>query len=285
MYEAKRAGRNRYAFYESSMNEATTRRHDIETRLRRCLENEELQLAYQPIRNAISSEICGAEALLRVPGELADIGIAELIGVAEMSGVIHELGRWVLRRACRDLQIWREQGLAVPPLAINASVQQLQQAEFAQETLETILESGSSPGELEIEVTEAAILANDRQIEATLLLLAEAGIHLVLDDFGTSHASIRHLHRFAFDRIKIDRSFISEMTTSREYAHLTAAIIGMARGLGVAVVAEGVETEEQAATLLDYGCDQLQGHLIGREMTADGFATWLAEAKTQSDAR
>jgi EAL domain-containing protein (putative c-di-GMP-specific phosphodiesterase class I) len=185
----------------------------------------------------------------------------------------------MLGRVCEDLKRWRAQGLAPPRISLNASIRQLQRRGFAHRFLDQIQQAGVSRAELEIEITEKVIQAPDREIEDTLRLLTDAGIDLVVDDFGTSHSSLRQLHHFGFRRIKLHGSLSAESLDSREHAQLTAAVIAMARSLGVSVAADGVETEEQATLLSSYACEELQGSLISRELTSDEFAQYLRESK------
>jgi PAS domain S-box-containing protein len=283
MYEAKRAGPNRYKFFDPSMNEVAARRHAIHLHLHSAIENNELSLVYQQIRTAASGRICGCEALLRwQSAELGTVNPEEFIPVAEETRLIGEIGHWVFETACRQHAAWREEGLEPVRIAINVSPAQLQVAGFAGEVQAVMEATGVSPEEVEFELTETAVLAEDRHTDENLRRLAEMGVALTLDDFGTGQSSLSCLRRFAFSHIKIDRSFVAEIPGNRDDAKLTDAIIAMAHGLGLSVVAEGVETEEQLHFLRNHGCDELQGYLFARPESAADLALHLESDKSTS---
>ena len=282
MYKAKEAGRNRYAFFDASMSGLSERRHAIELRLRQALEFDKLRLEYQPIRRANTGELSGVEALLRwSDGELGEVGPEEIVAVAEESGMIHSLGLWVMRRACQDQRALLNEGFAGIRMSINVSAYQLQRPEFADEVIEVTNTAGISADTIELELTETAILANDTQTDRSLRALSDFGIRLALDDFGTGQSSLSYLRRFAFSRIKIDRSFVTEIPGNWADASLTAAIIAMAHGLGLSVVAEGVESEAQVDFLCKHGCDELQGFLFSRAISRDQLSLLLRKEKTE----
>lgn len=282
MDEAKRSGPNCYAFFDASMNAVAARRLEIQVRLRHAIEAGELRVVYQQIRSAATGRICGSEALLRWDSaELGSVGPDEFIPIAEGSGLIADIGRWVLAEACRQQALWRQQGLLPPRVAINVSAAQLQLPGFAEDARSIVLNAGLDPDEVEFELTETAILRQDEQTDQTLRELAEMGVRLSLDDFGTGQSSLSYLRRFPFSRIKIDRSFISEIPKNVDDANLTHAIIAMAHGLNLSVVAEGVETEEQVAFLREHGCDELQGFLLAKPQSPAEFATYLERTKPE----
>lgn len=284
MQDAKRRGPNGYAFFDAAMHEVHARRVEIQTHLRHAIEKRELRVVYQQIRSATSGRICGSEALVRWDSaELGAVEPTEFIPIAERSGMIVDIGRWVLREACRQQAEWRAKGLLPPRVAINVSAAQLQLAEFAEDARAIIQAAGLSPDEIEFELTETAILRQDKQTDVTLRALAEMGVRLSLDDFGTGQSSLSYLRRFAFSRIKIDRSFVAEIPGNRDDASITQAIIAMAHGLNLSVVAEGVEDEEQLEFLRNHGCDELQGFLFARPETASQFGAHLERTKPERD--
>jgi diguanylate cyclase (GGDEF)-like protein/PAS domain S-box-containing protein len=280
MYHAKSMGRNHYRFFTAEMNASAARILHLESRLRGALARGELSLHYQPVRHASSATLTGAEALLRWHDpETGLVSPAEFIPIAEETGMIAAIGEWVLQSACAQWAAWREAGLGLPRLAVNISSVQLRHRGFVEAVERVLAATGTSAGQLDLELTESAIMEDDVPTTRALERLSDLGIGLVLDDFGTGYSSLNHLRRFPIDRVKIDRTFVSGIPASREEAALTRAIIDMAHSLGLGTVAEGVETREQADFLREHGCDELQGHLFSPALPPAEFARYLEREK------
>ncbi|UCE86697.1 MAG: EAL domain-containing protein [Deltaproteobacteria bacterium] len=276
MYSAKARGRNNFQFYAKSMNATALRKLDLEGRIRRALERQEFALHYQPVRDTLSGRLTGAEALLRWRDpELGNMSPAEFIPIAEETNLIGPLGEWVLRTACQQCHLWQSAGFRPIRLSVNLSGHQLRHRDLVDSVARGLRDSGLSPDWLELEITESTIMQNDDMTKSTFYALHDMGIGLALDDFGTGYSSLSYLRRFPLDRVKIDRSFVREITTNTDDAALAGAIIAMVHSLGLRVVAEGVETSEQAAFLRERGCDELQGFLFSPAVPADEFARFL----------
>ena len=284
MYHAKKRGGNTYQFFSSSMNVISARRLSVETRLRRALERNEFKLVYQPIRDAVSGRLSAAEALLRwVDSEGESIGPDEFIPIAEETGLIVEIGAWVLRTACLQAREWRAAGYIPFRMSVNIAVGQLSDLGIVEGVDQILFESKISPDNLELEITESSILDDNPNIIAAISQLTDMGIGFALDDFGTGYSSLSALQRFPIERLKIDRSFVSGVDQNANDQALTSAIVALAKRLDLKVVAEGVETEEQARFLVELGCDELQGYLFSRPLPPEEFAAFLElEPKRES---
>jgi len=276
MYQAKLDGKNCYRFYTREMDSAVERRVDTEHELRFAIEREEFHVLYQPIHRLSDGSIAGAEALVRwehpqrgmIPPDL-------FIGVAEQSEQINALGRLVLRKACREAQRWSK--LPNPPfVSVNVSARQLRLGNLPDIVAAELSESGLAPHRLHLELTETAMFGNEGEAVAILARLRALGVKLLLDDFGTGFSGLSHLRRVAVDGVKIDKSFVSGMLEDQGDLALTSAVIVLARSLGIASIAEGVETESQRDALRERGCDYAQGYLFGRPMRGADFAARLA---------
>jgi predicted signal transduction protein with EAL and GGDEF domain len=279
MYHAKARGGNVYEFFNASMNVRSTRRLGLESRLRRALEKHEFRLLYQPIRDARTGTVSAAEALLRWVGSDGQVvGPDEFVPIAEETGLIVEIGRWVLRTACRQARDWQEAGYAPIRMSVNVSVCQLRTLGIAETVDQILFESGLEPGRLELEITESSILDENPNILAAVGELSAMGVGFALDDFGTGYSSLSALQRFPIERLKIDRSFVAGVGASRTDEALASAIVALAKRLDLRVVAEGVETEEQARRLQALECDELQGYLFGRPVEPESFEELLAGA-------
>jgi diguanylate cyclase (GGDEF)-like protein len=279
MYWAKDCGRNNYQFYAKSMNAMAKRRLELERGLRRALERQDLTLHYQPITDVRSGRLVGAEALLRWDDpELGSVAPAEFIPVAEETSLIVPIGEWVLRTACSQRQAWRAAGLPSIRIAVNFSGHQLRQPSMVAKVAAILEETELDASLLELEITESTIMQDDRMTLTAFEQLSEMGVGLVLDDFGTGYSSLSYLRRFPIDRVKIDRSFVKEVTTHADDAALTSAIIAMAHSLRLSVVAEGVESSEHLEFLRERGCDEFQGYLVSPAIPAEEFVRFL-EAK------
>jgi diguanylate cyclase (GGDEF)-like protein len=280
MYHAKERGRNNLQFYTAALNVAAERRHQLATRMRRALEREEFSVHYQPLFDAMSGRLKGAEALLRwqdAAGE--NISPGEFIPIAEEIGLIGDIGEWVLRTVCIQMRVWQEQGYRPIRLSVNVSTLQLHDPDFAKKVVAVVDATATGVDCLEFEITESALLREEEVALANLNHLKELGVTFALDDFGTGYSSLQYISRLPLDRIKIDRCFISTVNEDPAIASLAAAIIALADSLDLAVVAEGVETEAQVQFLREHRCDELQGFLLGRPMPPDRFAALLAREK------
>ena len=280
MYAAKKIGRNGYQYYSSSMNEEAERKLEIERRLRRAIKNEEFMLCFQPVREASTGETRAAEALIRWQDpEFGLIPPDEFIPVAEDTGLIVAIGSWVLRAACEQARLWQEKGFRPIRMAVNVSGYQIREPDFVKKVAAALDDTGLSPQELELEITESTIMQEDEETDRAFRELHELGVPIALDDFGTGYSSLSYLRRFDINRLKIDRSFVARIPDDPEDMAITAAIVAMAHQLLLPVVGEGVETIEQAQSLTEIGCDELQGYLFSRPLPASEFEQFLVPEK------
>ncbi|WP_175577540.1 bifunctional diguanylate cyclase/phosphodiesterase [Photobacterium proteolyticum] len=267
MYKSKEAGRNQFYFYTTQMNEQTQAQLKLETELKRALERDEFTLFYQPLVATTNCEVVGAEALLRWHNpELGHVSPAEFIPVAESTGLIVDIGLWVLKTACTQARQWQNDEGMPQYVAVNVSGHQLKTADFVKTIAQVLEETGLSPTLLELEITESVLLDDPEGNRKTLEELAAMGVRLAIDDFGTGYSSLSYLRRFPFDTLKIDRSFIGDIAGEDEAAKLVSAIISIADVLGLKTVAEGVENQEQLDYLIAQGCDFSQGFYIAKPM-------------------
>jgi diguanylate cyclase (GGDEF)-like protein/PAS domain S-box-containing protein len=280
MYKAKEQGRNGFQFYTADMNTRTHKRLDLETALRRALERNELVLHYQPQVDLQSGKIFAMESLLRWQRpEQGLVSPADFIPLAEETGLIVPIGEWVLRTACAQNKAWQDAGLAPLRVAVNLSARQFQQKNLIQTISAALRDSGLQPHYLDIEITESMVMQNAAAAVKTLNELDAMGVVLSIDDFGTGYSSLSYLKRFPIDCLKIDKSFVNDVTTNPDDAAIASAIITMARSLGMKVVAEGVETEGQLRFLRARGCDAVQGYYFSRPVPAEAFLGLLREGK------
>ncbi len=274
LYQAKSEGRNRYRFFASQMDETIRMRKTVEDDLRQAIEQDGLCLHYQPIYSADGKTIVGLEALVRWPHHKQGlINPARFISIAEERGLVIPLGEWVLRRACQDGLRWP--GLRI---AVNVSPIQFRHRDFVTSVMRVLKETGFEPNRLEIELTEGVVVEDADAAEAAMMELRALGVNLALDDFGTGYSSLIYLRRFAFDKIKIDRSFLESMEATGESAILVHSIVHLGRALGLTVTAEGVETKEQHRFLQALGCHQLQGYLFSKPLPPDEIDVLLGLA-------
>ena len=280
MYEAKNQGGNGYQLYSRSMNATALQRLTLETDLRRALERHELVLHYQPILDTVSGAIVGAEALVRWRHPTLGLLLpGEFIAIAEENGLIVSMGEWVLRTACAQNRAWQRAGLPPIRVVVNLSGRQLRQGTLT-ETVRAALEASDlEPRWLGLELTESMLMERQHEGVAALQALRSMGLRLSIDDFGTGYSSLSYLKHFPVDTLKIDRCFVRDLSTVPDDAAITSAIIAMAHALDLRVVAEGVETEEHLTFLRSQGCDEVQGHLLGRAVPPERFADWLARPK------
>lgn len=281
MYRAKRDGRNAARFFTAEMQAQTLRALTLENALRRALEREQLHLCYQPQVELERGLITGAEALLRWEHpELGSVSPTEFIPVAESCGLILPMGEWVIREATRQIRQWMAQGLGPVKVAVNLSSVQFRHLELPQLIGQIVEQAGIDPALLELELTEGmAMLEPQRAIE-TMRELHRRGLQLAMDDFGTGYSSLSYLKKFPVYKLKIDQSFVRDLTEDPEDRAIVAAIISMATSLGLQTLAEGVETQGQLDILRQQGCREAQGWLFGRPLRAPEFAALLAAQRT-----
>lgn len=282
MYRAKREGRNQSRIYTADMSTQTQARVALEKNLRRALAKREFLLHYQPQVDLQTGQIVGMEALLRWqrPG-FGIVPPAEFIPVAEESGLIIPIGEWVLREACTQNKLWQDAGLPSLRMAVNISARQFGlNGRFMTEMVDQVLkESGLMPEYLELELTESLVMANPEQTAHILHRLKDRGISISVDDFGTGYSSLSYLKRFPIDKLKIDRSFVRDITHDDADAAIVNAVISLGHSLNLQVIAEGVETTEQLEYLRQEGCDGIQGYLFSRPMPAIALTQMLRKVR------
>lgn len=277
MYHAKSSGRNNFQFFTAEIDTSTKRVFELEQRLRQGLDQSDFELFYQPVIDTRTRRLVSAEALIRwrqandtvlLPGDF--------IAAAEASGLIHQLGRWVIRRACERHQEWRRMGLPPTRIAVNVSPLQFRSREFTDDVAESLRITGTDPACFELEVTESTVMKQVEEAARTLAGLKKLGIGISLDDFGTGYSSLSHLSHLPIDKIKVDQSFVRNIDTDQRSLAITETVIALARKLNVEVVAEGIESEDALHLLSDRECDLGQGYFIGMPMPGDEFAQWYA---------
>jgi diguanylate cyclase (GGDEF)-like protein/PAS domain S-box-containing protein len=274
MYRAKELGRDQVQFYSAEMNDQAQRRLQLEAELRHALERQEFELVWQPKADLTSDRISGVEALLRWKRDGQPVATpAVFIQVLEETGLILPVGRWVLEQATRQICAWRRAGLPWLRVAVNLSARQLRQGDLLRTVNEVLESSGLPSAQLELELTESMLMGGEHHAQL-LHQLSALGVQLAIDDFGTGWSSLSYLKRFNVDTLKIDRSFVRDTPHDPEDSAITTAVIALARSLKLRVVAEGVETPAQRQFLLDNGCDEIQGWLLSRPLSAQAFETW-----------
>ena len=280
MYHAKENGGNHYLFFEADMNARAVQRQVIEASLRRALERQEFVLHYQPKINLQSGSIVGVEALIRWQHpEQGLLAPSEFVAVAEDCGLILPIGRWVLREACLQAQAWRRAGLPPISIAINTSALEFRAKDFLENIRATLAETGMPPHCLELELTENVLMRDTEASNFVLRALTDLGVKLAVDDFGTGYSSLSYLRQFPIDSVKIDQSFVTQMSSNPDDASIVTAVISMGQSLKKCVVAEGVETQEQAAFLRAQHCDVGQGYYFGRPAPAADLAAHFRRLK------
>lgn len=276
MYLAKEDGKNGFRFFNRDVKVQSIERLTLETALRRALERDQFSLHYQPKVDMLTGQITGVEALLR--WEHPDFGMVspmQFIPLAEETGLIVPIGRWVLRQACAQNMAWQRRGLRPVSMAVNLSPRQFADPHLLQDVDEALLASGMSPVLLQLEVTESMVMRNVPRAIRVLDAIQSRGIRIAIDDFGTGHSSMSLMKQFPIDTIKIDRSFVRDLADDPEDQAIAQAIISMGKALGMTVVAEGVETAEQQAFLREHGCDEMQGFIFSRPVPARELAELL----------
>jgi len=276
MYQAKENGRQSYQFFEPAMNVRAVERQSIEESLRRGLERREFALHYQPKVNLKTGEITGAEALLRwTHPTRGPVPPGQFIPVAEDCGLILPIGTWVLREACRQAQAWIHAGLPMASIAVNISAIQFREANFLEGVFAILDDTGLDPRSLELELTESVLMKHVEDTQGILNVLRARGVQVAVDDFGTGYSSLSYLRKFPIDALKIDQSFVRQITTAPDETTNVTAVISMGRSLKLSVVAEGVETREELAFLQARECDEAQGYYFSRPVPAEQFAKLL----------
>jgi diguanylate cyclase (GGDEF)-like protein len=277
LYAAKQGGRDRFAVYDPAMGERLEERCTIATEIRKALDAEGFEVHYQSMVDLRTRHILGFEALARwTHPELGVIAPAVFIPIAEESGHILRLGEWMLRRACFDATGWGAEVM----LSVNVATQQFREEGFVETVRRALRDSGLPPKRLELEVTESAMLSDGARMLGVLHSLRAIGVHLALDDFGTGYSALSYLQKFPFDRIKIDQSFVRELDTNPDSNAIVRAVAGLGMNLGIATIAEGIETEDQAQLVLGAACDEGQGYLFSRPVPGSAVRGLLAEARS-----
>jgi diguanylate cyclase (GGDEF)-like protein/PAS domain S-box-containing protein len=283
MYFAKEEGKNNYQFYSKDIQSLSNRRFSIETNLRRALERNELSLKYQAKVDFKTGMITGVEALLRWKN--TSIGLitpTQFIPVAEETGLIVPIGRWVMKTACAQNVAWQREGLPPICMAVNLSLRQLMDENLLKDIQAALDESGMSPKLLELEITESMVMENPAHMITVLTDIKKLGVRLAIDDFGTGYSSLAQIKNFPIDTLKVDRSFIRNLSQDSENQSITKAIITMGKNLSLTVVAEGVETQEQKDFLSGLICDEMQGFHFSKPIAPDQFAVLLRKNNNPS---
>ncbi|HYD59611.1 MAG TPA: EAL domain-containing protein [Noviherbaspirillum sp.] len=283
MYKAKELGRNNFEYFAAEMNMHATQRLETLNSLRHAVANNEFVLQYQPKIDLASGGVVGAEALLRWHSPVRGMVQPGLfIPLAEESGLIIEIGAWVLRTACAQNVAWQRAGYPSIPISVNLSPRQLAREDIVDLVAGVLRETGLEPRYLELEITETVVMSDVDKSLVTLKRLKELGVKISIDDFGTGYSSLNYLKRFPVDTLKIDRSFVSDVATDQDDAAIVKAVISLAHILNLRVVAEGVEVDEQRRFLLENGCDEVQGYHFGRPVPFDAFARAWLDKRTAS---
>jgi diguanylate cyclase (GGDEF)-like protein/PAS domain S-box-containing protein len=276
MYQAKENGRQSYQFFTAAMNVRAVERQSLEESLGRALERQEFALHYQPKINLRTGKIAGAEALIRwTHPTRGRVSPAQFIPVAEDCGLILPIGNWALREACQQARTWLDAGLPLATMAVNISAIEFRNENFLEGVFAVLKDTGLDPRCLELELTESVLMKHAAATESILKALRSRGVRLAVDDFGTGYSSLSYLRKFSVDSLKIDQSFIRQITTTPHETTIVTAIIGMGRGLKLRVVAEGVETQEELAFLQAHECDEAQGYYFSRPVLPEQFAKLL----------
>jgi EAL domain-containing protein (putative c-di-GMP-specific phosphodiesterase class I) len=271
MYRAKATGRNNYQFFTPEINDKVQERLLMEGGLRSALQREEFRVVYQPKIDLATREVIGAEALIRWSHpKLGMVGPSRFVPVAEDSGLVGQIGEWVLRTVCGQIHLWQGEGVTLP-VAVNVSARQFQQADLVELVIAVLSETKVPPHLLEIELTESAVMQDGEASVVALERLKGFGVQISIDDFGTGYSSLSYLKRLPLDVLKIDQSFVRDISSDPNDAAIVRAIITLARSLGMKVIAEGVETEAQLAFLNAYGCQYAQGYMFGQPLPPDEF--------------
>jgi diguanylate cyclase (GGDEF)-like protein len=280
MHRAKEQGRNKFRFYLPRMNELALERLQLDASLRGALERQEFLLHYQPKVDLATGVISGLEALLRWQHpERGRMAPAEFVPILEETGLIAPVGEWVLQTVCEQIKVWQARGITVPPIAVNLSAQQFHQADFDAQVRALIGQSGVDCRLIELEITESMLMHDPAEAAGMLNRLKRIGVKVSIDDFGTGFSSLAYLKRFPLDALKIDRTFVRDLTADSDDAEIALAIISLAHNLKLKVVAEGVETEAQMNFLRSHGCDEMQGFYFARPLSVEDCTRALIEGR------
>jgi diguanylate cyclase (GGDEF)-like protein len=272
MYHAKENGRNNFQFFKEEMNLKAVERQSLEESLRCALKREEFLLHYQPKINLDTGEITGVEALIR--WQQPDRGLvppSQFVPIAEDCGLIVQIGRWVLREACRQAREWQDVGLPFKRISVNVSAVEFRDKGFVESVRAILSETGLEARYLDLELTEGVLMEDAESTASVLQALKRMGIHLAVDDFGTGYSSLSYLQQFPIDVLKIDKSFVQRITSDPDGPSIVSAIIDMGKNLKQRVIAEGIETEQQRAFLQAHHCAEGQGYLFSRPLAAEQF--------------
>ena len=281
MYRAKREGRNAFRFYTEDMNQAVIQRMMLENNLYQAIERKEFRLHYQPKFELKTRQLIGVEALIRWDQpEMGMIPPAQFIPIAEATGLIERIGKWVLGEACRQAWEWKDQGLPSVRVAVNISQRQFAAKNIVEIVTESLKSFDLSGDILEIEITESLLAHDTDYILGALLALRTLGVHIAVDDFGTGYSSLSYLKRFPIDRLKIDQSFVRDLETDPNDRVIATAVVTLGHSLGMKVIAEGVETVQQMHILAQMDCDEIQGYYLGHPMPADDIKALLKNTVT-----
>jgi EAL domain-containing protein (putative c-di-GMP-specific phosphodiesterase class I) len=284
MYFSKRRGHGAQAFYEASMSDGALRRLTLEGKLRGALERNEFSLHFQPQFELASGALSGLEALLRwTHPELGAVPVLEFIEIAEETGMIIPIGEWVLRQACRQARQWHDAGLPFGHISVNVSGMQFLQRDFPDLVARVLREARLEPHWIELEITETVVMRDEAWAEQALARLRAVGVSLAIDDFGVGYSSLGRLRHLPVDRLKVDRSFVSNLESQERDRSIASAIIKMSRSLGIGVVAEGVETFNQLLYLQEQQCETAQGYLFSRPLPSADTETLLRRVADHAD--
>jgi diguanylate cyclase (GGDEF)-like protein/PAS domain S-box-containing protein len=280
LYHAKDQGRDRFQFFEADLNVRAVERQSIEAGLRRALDKQEFLLLYQPKMNLRTGAVVGAEALIR--WQRPDRGLvepAQFIPIAEDSGLIRPIGRWVVHEACRQARAWQDAGFRPIPVSVNTSAVEFRSRRFLEGVVDILKVTGLAPRYLEVELTESVLMEDVEATKSVLHALKSLGVQLAIDDFGTGWSSLSYLRHFPIDTLKIDKSFVQEVTSGSHAAPIVSAVISMGKSLKYRVIAEGIETRDQLAFLQAEDCGEGQGYYFSRPLVAQQFG-WLLQTGT-----
>ncbi|MEO7742807.1 MAG: EAL domain-containing protein, partial [Usitatibacter sp.] len=281
MYLAKERGRNNYQFFDESLSEAAFQALTLETHIREAIRGQAFLLHYQPQVRVDTGAVTGLEALIRWPQKDGTfIEPNDFIPVAEQRGLMRTIGSWVLATACRQTREWQLAGVPIVPVAVNLSPAQFRHKAFVAEVERVLAETGLDSGYLAFELTESMLMGDAGEMLRTLEGLKALGVKLAIDDFGTGHSSLMHLKRLPIDKLKIDRTFVRNTPDDPDDVAITAAVIDLARNMGITSIAEGVDRMEQLDFLRARGCEEAQGYLFARAMDPGDVAAWLARPRT-----
>jgi diguanylate cyclase (GGDEF)-like protein/PAS domain S-box-containing protein len=283
MYQAKENGRQSYQFFKQAMNDRAVERQSIEESLRRALERQEFAVHYQPKMDLRTGAITGAEALIRWTHPIRGlVPPGEFIPIAEDCGLILPIGQWVLREACHQACAWRKAGLPLASMAVNISAMEFRDDDFLENVFAVLMQTGLDPRFLELELTESVLMKRAESAAVVLQKLRARGVQIAIDDFGTGYSNLSYLQKFPIDALKIDQSFVRQITAAPDDTRLVTAVISMGHSLKLRLVAEGVETLEELTFLRAHKCDEAQGYYFSRPVPPDKFARLLETGITEA---